>query len=94
MFFCDQCGECCRNLDKSQIYQLLHNGDGICRYLKGNLCTIYENRPLLCRVEESYFAFFKNQMTLEEYYEKNYEACKKLKELKNKEMKKTKDLED
>lgn len=60
MFLCDMCGECCRNLNKSPIYDDLHDGDGVCRYLKGNLCTIYENRPLLCRVDESYSVFFKD----------------------------------
>lgn len=58
MFKCDECGECCRNLDKSPLYAELHNGDGICKYLKDNRCSIYENRPLLCRVDECYEEFF------------------------------------
>jgi hypothetical protein len=78
MFFCSQCGQCCRNLDKSDLYQELHRGDGICKYLDGNLCSIYEKRPLLCRVEESYEAYFKDQYSLEEYYRLNYESCQKL----------------
>lgn len=79
MFMCDKCGKCCRNLDKSPIYEELHNGNGICKYLDGKLCSIYENRPLLCRVDESYNKFFKNSMTLEKYYELNYEFCIKFK---------------
>ncbi|AVP65972.1 zinc/iron-chelating domain-containing protein [Clostridium botulinum] len=79
MFMCDKCGQCCRNLDKSPIYAELHSGNGVCKYLDGNLCSIYENRPLLCRVDESYDAFFKNTMTLEKYYKLNYEFCIKLK---------------
>lgn len=79
MFKCDQCGVCCRNVGKSPIYKDLDDGTGKCRYLDGNLCGIYETRPLLCRVDESYETFFKDQMTLEEYYRLNYEACNKLK---------------
>lgn len=79
MFKCDQCGECCRNLDKSVLYKNLDRGDGTCRYLQGNLCSIYESRPLMCRVDESYDTFFKYTMKLEEYYELNYEGCRILK---------------
>jgi Fe-S-cluster containining protein len=79
MFICDKCGECCRNLDKSPIYAELDSGNGTCKYLDGKLCTVYENRPLLCRIDESYEAFFKNIMSLNEYYRLNYESCIKLK---------------
>lgn len=40
-------------------YNLEHWGlqiasDGYCSNLKDNVCTVYENRPLICRVEELY----------------------------------------
>lgn len=79
MFECDKCGMCCRNLDKSDIYKELHNGDGICKYLDGNLCSIYDDRPLLCRIDESYEVYFKDKMSLNEYYEANYKVCSELK---------------
>lgn len=79
MFRCDCCGECCRNLDKSKIYKELDRGDGICKYLDGNICSIYSERPLLCRVDECYELYFKEQYSKEEYYELNYNICKKLK---------------
>lgn len=78
MFLCDRCGCCCRNLDKSDIYAELDRGDGICKYLIGNDCSIYENRPILCRVDECYELYFKNQLEREEYYRLNKEMCKKL----------------
>lgn len=78
MFRCSQCGECCRNLDKSELYKQLDRGDGICKYLTDNLCSIYEERPLLCRIEESYYAYFKDIYSLDEYYQINYESCKEL----------------
>lgn len=79
MFMCDKCGQCCRNLNKSPIYSRLHNGDGVCIYLDGNLCSIYEKRPLLCRIDDSYNVLFKNSISIDEYYKINYEVCKKLK---------------
>lgn len=79
MFHCDMCGQCCRNLSKSDLYAFLNRGDGICKYLKGNLCSIYKNRPLLCRVDESYYAYFQDKYTIDEYYRINYEGCIKLK---------------
>lgn len=78
MFRCRCCGECCRNLNKSPIYSELDRGDGVCIYLNGNLCSIYEKRPLVCRVDECYDAYFKKICTREEYYKLNYEACEKL----------------
>ena len=80
MFPCDQCGECCRNLNLSPLYSDLDRGDGICRYLSGNRCSIYEERPLLCRIDECYDIFFQDKMTLEEYYSLNQKACDRLKQ--------------
>lgn len=79
MFECDKCGRCCRNLGKSPIYSELDKGDGTYKYLVGNLCSIYDFRPLLCRVDECYEKFFKDTMSLEEYYKANYDACNKMK---------------
>lgn len=78
MFKCNCCGECCRNLDKSDIYSELDRGDGTCKYLDGNKCSVYSERPLLCRIDECYEVFFKGQYSKEEYYEMNYKACKEL----------------
>ena len=74
------CGECCRNLNMSNLYKDLHDGSGICRYLDGNKCSIYSDRPLFCRVDECFETFFKNEMDYEEYLMANYHYCKKLKE--------------
>lgn len=79
MFNCDLCGQCCRNLNKSDVYNELHEGNGICRYLIGNICSIYEERPLLCRIDDSYEILFKESIEREIYYELNYKACNNLK---------------
>lgn len=78
MFKCSFCGECCRNLDKSNVYMSLDRGDGTCKYLDGNKCSIYDKRPLLCRIDESYEVYFKEHYSIEEYYELNYSICKKI----------------
>ena len=80
MFECDKCGVCCRNLHQSKLLSQLDRGDGVCRYLEGNLCSIYLERPMLCRVDECYEIFFQNIMTKEEYYQINYKSCQLLKQ--------------
>lgn len=78
MFFCRKCGNCCRHLEQSALYKELNRGDGVCKYLSGDLCSIYERRPLLCRVDESYDKLFYRSYSKEDYYTLNYEACEKL----------------
>lgn len=78
MFICEHCGCCCRNLDKSDVYAALDRGDGVCKYLEENDCSIYENRPLLCRVDESYDSMFSLLITREEFYKINKHVCRKM----------------
>ena len=86
MFQCTKCGCCCRSLKGIELFQSLDRGDGVCKYFDEatNLCEIYENRPLLCRVDESYSAFFVNSMSRQDYEELNYKACAELKKQKKK----------
>lgn len=79
MFKCTCCGECCRNLDKSELYKDLDRGDGTCRYLKENMCSIYEKRPTLCRVDDCYEIYLRDKYSLEDYYKLNYKVCNMLK---------------
>lgn len=82
MFKCDKCGECCRHLNNSELYKGLDRGDGVCKYLAHNLCSIYDRRPLLCRIDDSYAVYFKDQMTKDEYYKMNHDGCKIIKKAK------------
>lgn len=79
MFQCKMCGRCCRNLEKSDLYDFLNRGDGICKFLRGNKCSIYDKRPIICRVDDSYEIFFKDKLSIDEYYQLNYEGCNALK---------------
>ena len=68
-------------MNLSPVYAALDRGDGKCRYLEGNLCSIYEERPLFCRVDESYDALFSGQMERGDFYQLNMNMCKKLQEM-------------
>ena len=70
---------CCRNLRLSPLYAELDDGTGVCKYLEGNLCSIYETRPLLCRIDDCYELFFKSTMSKDDFYKLNYDVCKQLK---------------
>lgn len=80
-FMCDRCGLCCQNLDRSPLYASLHDGNGICRYYdrETHLCTIYDHRPVICNIKQSYIEM-KLEIPYEDYLLLNYEACKALKE--------------
>lgn len=74
------------NLKMSELYSDLDRGDGICRYFDviSKLCSIYKNRPDKCNVDKMYEKFYKNTISIEEYYKLNYEVCNRLKKENNK----------
>lgn len=55
-FSCSQCGECCRHINLVPALAAFDTGTGVCKYLAGNLCSIYDTRPLICRVDAMYYA--------------------------------------
>ena len=77
-FPCNSCGLCCKNI--GHIYELksYDRGDGVCRYLERNLCSNYEERPLICRIDKMYDHVYHQSFSKEEYYTLNLKACKKL----------------
>ncbi|MEW9124500.1 MAG: YkgJ family cysteine cluster protein [Thermotaleaceae bacterium] len=79
-YTCKKCGSCCRSLFRNTLYADLDRGDGTCIHFQesNNLCTIYEERPMICRIDEMYERFFKRRFSKQEYYELNQNACKKL----------------
>lgn len=78
-FQCIRCGLCCQHLELNSVYAELNRGDGVCKNYDDSLraCSIYEARPALCRVDESYPLFAK-QMSLKEYHAANWQACQGL----------------
>lgn len=81
-FPCTKCGACCRSIEHIDFLKD-YNQNGVCIHLQNNECSIYETRPLLCRIDEAYEQFFSKQMTKKEYYILNALFCNELQERKN-----------
>ena len=47
---------------------------------QGDLYGIYNDKPLLCKVDECYDLFYNNLMNKRECYQLNYKSCLELKE--------------
>lgn len=79
-FMCHNCGQCCRHIALfGTMYSWLLNAEGQCRYFdaEANKCTIYELRPVICRVEEGYLIHF-SHIPYNEYVRRTKEVCSKL----------------
>ncbi len=84
---CEACGKCCENvgvmLDSPQNIPRLEevvnafpyeaNPDGSCPMLVDGRCSVYEDRPLICRVEELGVWLGVNE---KDWYELNKKSCK------------------
>ena len=57
-FLCSGCGACCRRVGSinnagHSFPKLPDRGDGVCANLnEDNSCSIYDNRPLICRTKD------------------------------------------
>lgn len=78
-FPCTACGECCRRVAQSEQTAFLDRGDGICRYFDepSKLCTIYDTRPLVCRVEDYYVAHLSEVIDWQDFVQINIALCQK-----------------
>lgn len=76
-FTCTQCGACCRRAGQLPGFPLPVNPDGSCSKLVNNLCSIYADRPAICRHGHSRAAF---GMTPEEYDRFTARICNLLQE--------------
>jgi Fe-S-cluster containining protein len=66
-FPCNSCGACCRTLPAS--FEL-NRGDGVCRHYDDatRLCTVYESRPLVCRIDGYHEARLQGQLDVRIHY--------------------------
>lgn len=70
---------CCKQVFRSELTAYLDKGNGSCKYLSSdNTCSIYEERPDICRVDLQYKVFFSSKMTLNQFIQVNVDACKNL----------------
>lgn len=81
---CTKCGECCRHIDRIPELANYDRGDGVCIHLNGNLCSIYDNRPDICRVDAMYEKQYSKLFSKEVFYLLNLKACRELQEKKYK----------
>lgn len=67
---------CCRMVDVTEETRELDRGDGICKHLDTatNTCTIYNDRPDICRVDKQY-ELHGNGKTWPEFIEITLQAC-------------------
>lgn len=87
MEYCDKCGVCCKLfklINFSGEFEFLKeydDGTGKCKYLKNNLCSIYDNRPLFCNSKLLYEEKYKFKMSEQEYYKFLKKECNILKNI-------------
>ncbi|WP_086228226.1 YkgJ family cysteine cluster protein [Campylobacter sp. P0109] len=83
-FPCSVCGACCRHISNIPELRSFDLGNGVCKELdpKSNKCKIYDNRPLVCRIDEMY-SFFSAIWSKEKFYSINAKACNELQILEN-----------
>lgn len=79
-FPCNGCGKCCRLVDRSTETAWLDRGDGTCRHFdEATLgCTIYETRPLVCRVQDYHAAHLAGRFSWPEFVKINLAICASL----------------
>ncbi len=73
-FPCTSCGACCRQIPLDSPMNL---GDGVCRHLDtvSQRCSIYAQRPLICRVDDLYRERLAGSVTPRVYYLLQAHAC-------------------
>ncbi|PHQ83878.1 MAG: zinc/iron-chelating domain-containing protein [Thalassobium sp.] len=80
-FPCTRCGLCCKNISSVQSLKNFDDGSGRCIHLHDVIgCTIYNERPIACRIDEGYTQYAPSEMSREEYVIKNIEICNFLQE--------------
>lgn len=76
-FPCTRCGECCKPAWATQGL-LPTKEDGSCAHLvEGEGCSIYEDRPDLCRIDKTH-EMVAPEMTRGEFYEHSAKLCNQL----------------
>lgn len=82
LFPCTACGQCCKNVYLSEQTNYLNRGDGTCRHFDDEtlLCNIYEQRPLICRIEEYHEKYLSHLYEWDGFVKMNLEVCEQLKD--------------
>ncbi len=76
-FPCTQCGLCCQHVHLSDETRFLDRGDGMCRNYDeaGKACSIYSERPDICRVDRMHAMHYAHLHTWDEFVALNLRVC-------------------
>lgn len=76
-FPCTQCGLCCQNVNLADETSSLDRGDGTCKHYsdKDKSCTIYADRPDICRVDRQYHLHYADKFSWDEFIVLNLQVC-------------------
>lgn len=79
-FPCTGCGACCKQVHLAPETRYLDRGDGACRHFDdaAKSCTIYAQRPAVCRVDSYYDAHYAGLLDWEAFIALNLAACARL----------------
>lgn len=79
-FPCTKCGKCCMNIHLAEETAYLNRGDNICVNfdVSSNLCTIYDDRPDICRVDLQYEKNYSTLVTWDRFVKLNISVCNEL----------------
>jgi len=82
MFPCTVCGLCCQNISNIKELKEFDLGNGVCKYFDYSTrgCSIYEDRPDVCRVDKMFDLVYYKEFTREEFYIANAKICNFLQE--------------
>lgn len=81
-FPCSSCGLCCQHVHLAVETRPLDRGDGTCRHYDATSrqCSIYDDRPDICRVDHQYAMHYAKQHTWDEFVVLNLRVCTALQE--------------
>ena len=82
MFPCSGCGLCCQNIKNINELKEYDLGNGICMHFdsKTNSCNIYDERPIICRVDKMFELKYNKQFNKDDFYIVNANVCNSLQE--------------
>lgn len=79
-FPCYQCGLCCKHVHLAAETRYLDRGDGTCKDydVLTKSCSIYAQRPDICRVDKQYTLRYAKQYKWDEFVALNLQVCANL----------------
>ncbi|RXT02774.1 YkgJ family cysteine cluster protein [Ammoniphilus sp. CFH 90114] len=77
-FPCTSCGLCCQRISAVPELSGYDRGDGTCIHLVDHRCSIYEERPEICRIDHMFEKIYATQFSRPQFYLENLKVCKSL----------------